>query len=95
MVCPPNHSTPLGTQDILKCTADEVRGFACQKSHPNLNRAFLEVGTPWQNNEVTGSKEGITAALKKRGHERLHRVAQLIAGGQGVTTNQCTEASVG
>ena len=36
----------LSSQDLLKAKPDDIFGMACEKLHPQLNRAFQDAGTP-------------------------------------------------
>lgn len=68
------------TKDILKCNDREVVGFICEKLHPNINRAFLAIGTPFSNGKVGSSgPDAIVAAFQQRGEERMCRVVRILS----------------
>jgi hypothetical protein len=74
----------VSLQDVLKCTDKELRDCALEKMHPNFQQAFQEAGTPAQPGlppgSVAGNADSITAAMSKRGQERLHHIIRVLSG---------------
>ncbi|GAB4821810.1 hypothetical protein N2152v2_008856 [Parachlorella kessleri] len=80
----PSHVKLNTSKDPLNCLPEEIVRSAKEKHHPNLNKAFVDAGTPWAQGKIGGTTESMRKALRSKGHERLMRVVKVLSDGSNM-----------